>query len=338
MLRRFALLTLLSLLCVSQQAGTQATAQAAEPANTASEVRHRILCADSSKKRIAIINEEGKTEWESKIGPLHDLHLLKNGNVLFQKNWVEIVEVEPITQKVVWEYNSAKSNGNEGKAIEVHAFQRLDDGNTLIAESGVSRLIEVDPAGKIVRKVALEVSKPHAHRDTRLVRKLANGNYLVCHEGDAVVREYDAQGTIVWEYAVPLFDKQPAPGHGVEAYGNQCFAALRLENGNTLISTGNGHGIIEVTHDKNIVWQLQQRDLPGIVLAWVTTLQVLPSGNIVLGNCHAGEANPQIVEINRDKKVVWKFHDFERFGDSLTNTQVLSTNGASLTSRLGSER
>ncbi len=186
MLRRFALLTLLSFLSVSQQAGTQATAQAAEPANTASEVRHRILCADSSKKRIAIINEEGKTEWESKIGPLHDLHLLKNGNVLFQKNWVEIVEVEPTTQKVVWEYNSAKSNGNEGKAIEVHAFQRLDDGNTLIAESGVSRLIEVDPAGKIVRKVALEVSKPHAHRDTRLVRKLANGNYLVCHEGDAV--------------------------------------------------------------------------------------------------------------------------------------------------------
>jgi hypothetical protein len=63
--------------------------------------------------------------------------------------------------------------------------------------------------------------------------------------------------------------------------------------------------------------------LPNIQLAWVTTLQVLPNGNIVLDNCHAGPKNPQIIEVNRDKKVVWTFHDFDRFGDATTNTQVL---------------
>jgi hypothetical protein len=35
-----------------------------------------------------------------------------------------------------------------------------------------------------------------------------------------------------------MFGRQPRGGHGVEAFGNQCFAALRLENGNTLLSTG----------------------------------------------------------------------------------------------------
>lgn len=301
-------------------------------------ITHRILCADSSKARIAIVDEAGKTEWEKKIGPLHDLHMLATGNVLMQTSWTELMEVEPSTGKIVWQYNSAKANGNEGKKVEVHAFQRLDNGLTMIAESGPSRIIEVDAAGAIKHTVKLKVSKPHPHRDTRLVRKLPNGNYLVCHEGDGLVREYAPDGSTAWEYAVPLFDKQPADGHGVEAWGNQCYCALRLANGNTLISTGNGHAVIEVTPDKKIVWHLAQNDLPGIKLAWVTTLQVLPSGNVVLGNCHAGEANPQVIEVTRDKKVVWKFHDFDRFGDSFTNTQVLSVSGATLVSKLGSER
>lgn len=301
-------------------------------------ITHRILCADSSKGRIAIVDEAGKTEWEKKIGPLHDLHMLASGNVLMQTSWTELMEVEPSTGKIVWQYNSAKANGNEGKKVEVHAFQRLDNGLTMIAESGPSRIIEVDAAGEIKHTLKLKVSKPHPHRDTRLVRKLSSGNYLVCHEGDGLVREYAPDGSTAWEYAVPLFDKKPADGHGVEAWGNQCYCALRLANGNTLISTGNGHAVIEVTPDKKIVWHLAQNDLPGIKLAWVTTLQVLPTGNIVLGNCHAGEANPQVIEVTRDKKVVWKFHDFDRFGDSFTNTQVLSVSGAMLVSKLGSER
>jgi hypothetical protein len=309
-----ALFASLTLLVVSQSVFAQAP-------------KHSVLTADSSKGRIAIIDEQGKTEWEMKIGPLHDLHLLSNGNVLLQTNWTKIVEVDPKSNKVVWEYDAATSNGNAGKKLEVHAFQRLDNGLTMIAESGVSRIIEVDKSGKIVNEMPLKVSNPHPHRDTRLVRKLASGNYLVCHEGDGIVREYKPNGETVWEFAVPLFDRKPAPGHGVEAFGNQCFSALRLPSGNTLIATGNGHAVIEVTPAKEIVWKIEQNDLPGIQLAWVTTLQVLPSGNIVLGNCHAGEKNPQIIEVSRDKKVVWTFHDFDRLGDSTTNTQVLTTNG-----------
>ena len=200
----------------------------------------------------------------------------------------------------------------------------------MIAESGPTRIIEVDRDGTLLSEVALHVTTPDPHRDTRLVRKLENGHYLVCHEGEGLVREYDADGHITWEYEVPLFDEQRRDGHGPEAFGNQCFAALRLDNGNTLISTGNGHSVIEVTPEKEIVWHLAQHDLPGITLAWVTTLQVLPNGHLVLGNCHAGPENPQVIEITRDKEVVWTFHDFERFGNSLTNTVVLTTNGEEL--------
>jgi outer membrane protein assembly factor BamB len=292
------------------------------PAEAADSGR-RFAASDSSKKRIAIIDRKGDIEWEYKIGSLHDLHVLPTGNVLFQTSMTRLLEVDPKTDKVVWEYDSASSNGNKGRPVQVHAFQRLADGVTMIAESGPARIIEVDKSGKLLKEVALKVDHPHVHRDTRLARKIDNGNYLVCHEADGTVREYDSSGKVVWSYEVPLFGKEPKRGHGLEAFGNQCFSVLRLKNGNTLIGTGNGHSILEVTPKKKIVWSIHQNDLEGIQLAWVTSLQVLPSGNILIGNCHAGPDNPQLIEVTRDKKVVWKFHDFERFGNALTNSQIL---------------
>src|SRR5581483_404036 len=76
---------------------------------------HRLLVADYSKHRIAIIGADGKTEWEHKIGDLHDLHLLENGNVLCQLSWTRLVEIDPRTDQVVWEYDAATSNGNAGQ-------------------------------------------------------------------------------------------------------------------------------------------------------------------------------------------------------------------------------
>ncbi len=98
-------------------------------------ITHRILCADSAKSRIAILDEAGKVEWEHKIGPLHDLHLLSNGNVLMQTSWTDLVEIEPASGKIAWQYNSATANGNAGKPVEVHAFQRLDNGNTMMLKA-----------------------------------------------------------------------------------------------------------------------------------------------------------------------------------------------------------
>lgn len=294
------------------------------------EATRKFIAADSSKQRIAIVDESGKVVWEHRIGPLHDLHVLANGHVLCQLDWTHVVEIEPESHRIVWEYDAQKAKGHEERQVEIHAFQRLAGGNTMIAESGRARIIEVSAAGQVVKEFSLQVSHPHPHRDTRLARKLDNGHYLVCHEGDGAVRQYDDGGKVVWEYQVPLFGREPQPGHDVNSFGNQCFSALRLPNGNTLIGTGNGHSVIEVTPAKEIVWQLSQNDLPGMQLAWVTTLQLLPSGNLVIGNCHAGEKNPQIIEITRDKQVVWSFRDFETFGDALTNTQILAVDGRPL--------
>ena len=142
-------------------------------------------------------------------------------------------------------------------------------------------------------------------------------------------RSYDGAGAVVWEYDVPLFGRRPAPGHGPEAFGDKCFSAIRLPNGDTLIATGNGHSVLEVTPKKDIVWRLDQKDLPGITLAWVTTLESLPNGNYLIGNCHAGPGQPLVIELEpKSRKVVWTLDQFSTFGDSVSNTQALDVEGA----------
>lgn len=291
--------------------------------------QHQVVTQGNGK--LAMIDGDGDVSWEMPWGGIHDIHVLANGNIMVQEGSNQVVEIDPKTKKVVWRYDSSVANGNKGKQVEVHAFQPLPNGSVMIAESGIGRIIEVDRDGKLQKEIKLNVDHPHPHTDTRLVRKLENGNYLVCHEADGKVREYDDQGSVVWEFEIPLFGKSEAPGHGPESFGNKVFGAVRLANGNTLIATGNGHGVIEVTSEKKIVWSLKQNDLPGITLAWVTTLEVLPGGNYVIGNCHAGAGNPLLVEIDpKTKKVVWEFDQFERFGNSVSNSQLVGEDGKSI--------
>jgi hypothetical protein len=280
---------------------------------------HRVLGADRGK--VAIVDAQGKVEWEiaNRFGGVHDLARLANGNIMFQSGPATVVEVNP-AKEVVWTFTSKPKNGYNGP-IEIHAFQRLDDGLTMIAENGNARIIEVDRLGKIVHEVPLVVDNPNPHRDTRIVRKLADGHYLVCHEGDGVVREYDATGKVVWSYKLDLAGRPRTPGH--DGHGTEVFSALRKVDGNTLIATGNGNRVIEVNPAGKTVWSVEHNELPGIRLFWVTTLKLLPNGNLIVGNCHAGPDNPQLIEVTRDKKVVWTFKDFKTFGNDLAATLVL---------------
>lgn len=287
---------------------------------------HRLVTQGNGK--LAIVEKDGTVSWEMPWGGIHDIHVLKNGNIMVQKQMRIISEIDVKTKKVVWSYDASQKNGNAGKRVEVHAFQPLENGNVMIVESGPARVIEINRDGEIQKQFKLKVENPNPHTDSRLARKLANGHYLVCHEADGKVREYNADGKVIWEYAVPMFGKQNKGGHGPEAFGNKAYCAVRLKNGNTLIATGNGHSVIEVTAKKEIVWKIEQNDLPNITLAWVTTLEVLPNGNYVVGNCHAGPKNPLLIEIEpKTKKVVWTFDQFERFGNSVPSSQLLDVSG-----------
>ena len=271
-----------------------------------------IIGASYGKNVLAICDADGKVLWKyDTAGPQkghaghHDVHLLDNGNILFHDSWTKTQEIT-LDKKIVWSYDSATQNGNAGKKVDVHAFARLDNGETVIVESGVGRIIHVDKNGKLTKSIPLGEG---GRKKTRLMRILDNGNYLACAEQPGVVTEYNDKGEIVWEYEI----------------GTRVYGAIRLDNGNTLIASGGGNSVIEVTPEKDIVWDITQT-VPGsdIELGWMTTVQKLDNGNYVIGNCHAEDDDPQIFEITRDgKKVVWQFDEWDLVGNGLACWQVL---------------
>ena len=266
----------------------------------------RVIAADYQARRLGEVDASGQLLWQIPIQDIHDLSILPDGHILTQTSWTRIVELDR-DHRVVWSYDAASMNGNAGKKVEVHAFQRLPDGLTMIAESGPGRIIEVDREGRIRREVPLQRNRPDAHRDTRLVRKLDDGHYLVCHEAESAVREYDGSGRVVWSYPVTSATGQPAA----------VYSASRLPGGTTLVGAGNGHRVVEVDRAGKVVWSLEEKEIPGVTLAWVTLTERLPNGNTLVVNCHAGPDQPQLLEITPDKKVAWSLKDFRNFGNAL---------------------
>jgi hypothetical protein len=292
-------------------------------AHAAETTGHRVLAQD--KGHVVILSEKGDVEWEVPCRfTSHDIALLPNGNYLLHMSDTKIVEMTP-EKKVVWTHESKPTDPKRG--VQIHAFQRLENGNTMVSESGNCRIIEVDKDDKIVKEIPLTVEHRSTHSDTRLVRKLENGHYLVAHENDGAVREYDDAGKVVWTYKIGMNNRPASGGHGVEGHGDHVYSAYRLPSGNTLIGCGNGNRVIEVTPEGKVVWSVEQKELPGITLAWVTMLEVLPNGNIVIGNCHAGPENPQLIEVTRDKKVVWTLKDHKNLNNATAASEILGVEG-----------
>jgi hypothetical protein len=204
----------------------------------------------------------------------------------------------------------------DGTQAEVNTVQPLPDGRVLLTEAGDKpRLLEVDRAGKVVAEVPLQAQTRDHHLQSRMARKLPNGNYLVPQLLDKVVREYDPAGKVVWEVKTP----------------DMPFTAIRIDDGHTLINCTLGHLSVEVDAAGKTVWQLDNADLPGRPINDACGAQRLPNGNTVLTSHHAGANQVKLLEVTRDKKLVWTHTDDKRFG--IHHFQILDTDGRPLAGR-----
>jgi hypothetical protein len=201
----------------------------------------------------------------------------------------------------------------KGSQSEVNTVQPLANGNILLTEAGDKpRLLEVDRQGAILVEVPLSCQTTNHHMESRMARKLANGNYLVPQLLDKVVREYTAAGEIVWEVKTP----------------NWPFTAIRLANGNTLIDCTYGHEVIEVDPAGKTVWELSNADLAKPFIKDACGGQRLPNGNTVIASYGIGADQTKLLEVTPDKKVVWTYSDPGNNG--IHHFQILDTNGKPL--------
>ena len=154
---------------------------------------------------------------------------------------------------------------------------------------------------------------------SRMGRKLANGNYLVPHRIMPFAKEYDDHGNVVRTFRVDL------PELGGPEAKNGTFAAIRQKDGSTVITCASGNRMVIFDKDGKVEWHLTTDEVDG-QLNDVCGLQVLKSGNFLV-SCYGNQTSDglKMMEITRDKKVVWTYQNPDaRF---VHNVHVLSTNG-----------
>ncbi len=291
-------IALLVLVC-----GTTAPAHAADE-----KITHGFLATGAET---FIVDGDGKVTWRY-ARSTRDGWVLPNGNVLLalskSKDYPGGAVVEVTKDgKTVFEFKGTQS--------EVNTVQPLEGGNILLTEAGDKpRILEVDTKGKILAEVPIQAQTKDIHLQTRMTRKLPNGNYLVPQLLDKVVREYDPKGKVVWEVKTP----------------NMPFTAIRLKDGNTLISCTWGNLAIEVDKDGKEVWRISTDDIPGKPLNDACGCQRLPNGNTVLTSYRTSANKIKLIEVTRDKKVVWTHTDAGKSG--IHHFQILDTNGKALES------
>jgi len=266
-------------------------------------ITHSFLQTGAETK---IVGAKGETLWSYARGT-RDGWVLPDGHLLLtitKDNDYPGGGVVEITRegKVLFEYRGSQS--------EVNTSQLLPNGNIMLTEAGANpRLLEVNRSGKIQVEVPLSCQTTNHHMESRMARKLANGNYLVPQLLDKVVREYAPDGKIVWEVKTP----------------NWPFTAIRLANGNTLINCTYGNISIEVDSSGKTVWQLSNDDLPDKLIKDACGAQRLPNGNTVITAYGIGANRTKLIEVTRDKKLVWTYTDDTPHG--IHEFQILATNG-----------
>src|SRR6478752_5385001 len=239
-----------------------------------------IYCADHENKRLIKIKEDGTLLWDCPNNNGHDVQLLKNGHVLIVTGEVQEVDTD---KNIVWSVGKPTIENAE-------SAQRLDNGHTVVADNGKHAVLELDEKNQEIWRFDVPNDNHRPQPTMRQIRRLTNGNTLICASTEDEVWEVSPEKKIVWRYQIPF-----------------PYLATRLENGNTLISSGEGYGsprgyyLIEVDREGKTVWKYGGEDAPADQqLKW-------PSGFVRLddGTTYISEAQgADIRVISGDKKTL----------------------------------
>ena len=241
----------------------------------------------------------GKVVWSHEIPDkeeLGDCTMTSTGHVLFVRKQHGAAEILPdlATGKggqITWSYPGAPGT-------EVHSVQPIGLDKVLVMQNGQpAKLMLITKATGEMTVWELPSTK-NVHAQYRHVRMTAAGTFMVAHLSMGIVREYDRDAkTVLWQ-----FDD-----------ARSAWAAVRLKNGNTLVSGNQNGWVREVSPDKKIVWELTQKDV-DFQLYTLQEAMRLANGNTIINywvpnglkDKSLWPSTVQVFEVTPDKKVVWK--------------------------------
>jgi len=278
--------------------------------------QHPMLLVGENYDKMFLVND-GKVIWSYSTGTSYeydDVWMLSNGNILFSR-MEYAAEITP-NKKVLWRYDCHKGSGPEH--TEIHTCQPLGLDKVMMVVNGLPpKLMIVNTrTGSVEVEHELPCSQPSnpnsIHGQFRRARVTAQGTYLVPVFGMGFVVEYDKNFDEIWRYKI----KSP-------------WAAIRLKNGNTLITDEADSLTREVNPTGAAVWEFNTRkDLPAEYQfsSAPQTATRLANGNTIFTSRGDNGKGPQMIEVNPAKKVVWVLQDWKDF-DGITAVQILDDPG-----------
>jgi HEAT repeat protein len=194
---------------------------------------NRVLVAEYHANCVRERNLRGEVIWEKAVPAPQVAQRLSNGNT-FVATAYQLLEFDKDNDIVLRVSISTDGQQKIMKAV------KLENGEIvcLLAEG---RIVRFDARGNELGSFPINLGmRLYGGR----LDVLPGGRILVPHNAEGKVIEYDSRGKIVWEVAI----EQP-------------IAAMRLSNGNTLVTSMNPEiGAIEVDRAGTEVWSYHARD------------------------------------------------------------------------------
>lgn len=218
----------------------------------------------------------GRELWTKKNARGHDVQSLPNGHVLFTIGAEKTVTELDDHHNAVWSY----SEGLEHPL----AAQRLPNGNTLIGDAKLGRVIEVTPDKKVAWKYE---SADLANMRMRNAHRTDAGTTLIAVEAEAKLIEVDPSGKIVWSWQAP------------NGANRRMYMGRRLPNGNTAMSLSDPGEVVEVDRAGKVVRSIAGPKM-DVQFGWASGFAVLPNGGMLISD-YTGR---RLVEVDSAGKVV----------------------------------
>ena len=278
--------------------------------------QHSMLCVGENYDKMFLVNN-GKVIWTYSTGTSYeydDVWMLSNGNILFSR--MEYAEEITPDKKVVWRYDCNPSRGVNH--TEVHTCQPIGLDKVMLVVNGLPPKLKIIniKSGAVEVDHDLPCSQPtnpdSIHGQYRRARVTAQGTYLLAVFGLGYVAEYDRDFNEIWRYTI----KSP-------------WAAIRLKNGNTLITDEADSLTREVNSRGETIWEFNAKtDLPPEYqfTSPPQSATRLANGNTIFTSRGSNAQGPQLIEVTPDKKVVWVLQDWKTF-NGITAVQILDDPG-----------
>lgn len=282
---------------------------------------HRFLACG---QKTYVMEADGKASWTYPASS-RDGYVLSDGTIVLTLSKSPahpggaVIRIAPSGEEtLIW----------KGTQSEVNSAHPTADGTFVITEAGPNpRLLEISGVGKVLVEFPLACQQQNHHMQTRMARKLPDGTYLAPHLLDFAVIQYDADGEVLRRLDTTA---KGDPQHRIHTWP---FTAIRHGDGHTLVCCTHGNRVIDFDASGEVVWTLTNDDLPGDWLQDPCGAQVLPNGNIVVTSYAAGGKDPhapKLMEVTRDKRVVWTYRDGQKTG--IHHFQILTTSGSPIES------